>query len=538
MNIELFDGLTSVVQQASTEATMNAGDFFLGFFKSFFGTPAILVGIFSLLGAVLLRKKFTDVITTFFKTMAGFLILGAGAATLQIPLSHFQVLFEDLFGVQGLIPNNDAFAAEFFKIAAEAAQLGSIVMIFAIVLNLILSAFSRFKYIYLSGHVLFYMSIMLAAVLVYANNTNFLDLNNPGDYAIALISSAVLMSIYMVISSAACKRFVSQISGQPNITIAHTGSLSYITAGWIGEAVYKIKKGENIKSTEKINFPKWLQFFRNTFISVSITMLVIFMVIYIPEGIMYNLGIKDPSTLDPSIQSVIVGLFSPNAGTNWVVQMLVDAFTFAAGVEILLFGVRMVIGEIVPSFKGISTKFIKNSQAGLDCPIIFPYAPNAVLIGFVCSLIAGFIGMAITIGLNAAIPSLAVVIPGVVPHFFLGATSGVFGNSKGGIWGCVMGSFVNGLIITFVPIIFLAGGWTPGSSLSWGDTDFLLGLVPGILSLPGGVIGRVLVVLVPVIVYLGLIADGIFKSIKDKKASSLQKNEIQPQENIQENKQV
>ena len=112
--------------------------------------------------------------------------------------------------------------------------------------------------------------------------------------------------------------------------------------------------------------------------------------------------------------------------------MFLDAFTFAAGVEILLFGVRMIIGEIVPSFKGISTKFIKNSQAALDCPIVFPYAPNAVLIGFICSLVAGFIGMAVSIGV-ASVSKLPVIIPGVIPHFFLGATSGVFGNAKGGI---------------------------------------------------------------------------------------------------------
>lgn len=502
-------------------AQISAGDFFLGLFKSFFGTPAILVGIFSLLGSVLLRKKFTEVITTFFKTIAGFLILSAGATVIQTPLNNFQALFQDLFKVSGTIPNNDAFAASFFTIAKDAAQLGSIVMVLAIVLNLILSGFSRFKYVFLSGHVLFYMSIMLSAVMVYSNNQGFLNLNNPGDYVIALFSSAFLMATYMVLSAAACKRFVQQITGQNNISLAHTGSLSYITAGWIGEAVYKIKKGQNIKSTEKINFPKWLQFFRNTFISVSITMLVIFLIIYIPEGIMYNAGIKQLSDItDTSIKTTLTSLFSKDANTNWVIQMFLDAFTFAAGVEILLFGVRMIIGEIVPSFKGISTKFIKNSQASLDCPIVFPYAPNAVLIGFVCSLVAGFIGMAVSIGV-ASVSNLPVIIPGVIPHFFLGATSGVFGNTKGGIWGCSIGAFVNGLIITFVPWVFIGAGWTPGSNLSWGDTDFLLGVIPGLLALAGGVVGRVLVVLVPVLIYLALIIDGVAKWGIDRKKAKL-----------------
>lgn len=212
-------------------ATLSAGDFFLGFFKSFFGTPAILVGLFSLLGSVLLRKKFSEVITSFFKTICGFLILSGGSTILQMPLNNFQLLFQDLFGVQGLLPNNDAFATQFFNIAATSAQLGSIVMVIAIILNLILSGLSRFKYVFLSGHVLFYMSIMLAAVMVYSDNQNFLDLNNPGDYVVALLGSALLMASYMVISAACCQRFVAQISGQASISMAHTGSLSYITAG-------------------------------------------------------------------------------------------------------------------------------------------------------------------------------------------------------------------------------------------------------------------------------------------------------------------
>lgn len=508
-----------VLHAATTAATLSAGDFFLGFFKGFFGTPAILVGIFSLLGSVLLRKKFTEVITTFFKTMCGFLILSAGSTVLQTPLANFQVLFQDLFGVNGLLPNNDAFAAQFFSIAGEAAQLGSIVMVVSIVLNLVLSGLSRFKYVFLSGHVLFYMSIMLAAVLVYSDNQGFLNLADPGDYAIALLASALLMASYMVVSAACCKRFVAQITKQPNISMAHTGSLSYVMAGWIGEAVHKIRRGKDIRGTEQIKFPTWLQFFRNTFISVSITMLIVFIIIYVPEGIMYNLGVKDPANIaDASVQATIVGLFGPNAATNWVIQMLLDAFTFAAGVEILLFGVRMIIGEIVPAFKGISLKFIKNSQACLDCPIVYPYAPNAVLIGFVTSLIMGFVGMAITIGISLGTSSLLpVVIPGVIPHFFLGSTSGVYGNAKGGIWGCVVAAALNGLVITFVPLVFVAAGWTPGSSLSWGDTDYLLGIVPGVLALAGGTAGRVLVVLVPALIYFGLIADGAIKWGLDKR---------------------
>jgi PTS system ascorbate-specific IIC component len=135
--------------------------------------------------------------------------------------------------------------------------------------------------------------------------------------------------------------------------------------------------------------------------------------------------------------------------------MLVSAFTFTAGIEIILIGVRLFVGELVPMFKGISDKMIKNSKAAVDCPVVFPYAPNAVLIGFISSFAGGLIGMAITIGLSSSGALAAVILPGLVPHFFLGATGGVFGNIKGGIKGAILGPLLVGIFITFVPTFFI-----------------------------------------------------------------------------------
>jgi len=47
----------------------------------------------------------------------------------------------------------------------------------------------------------------------------------------------------------------------------------------------------------------------------------------------------------------------------------------------------------------------------------------------------------------------AIVIPSIVPHFFVGATAGVFGNEYGGVWGAIFGPFLNGILMTFIPIL-------------------------------------------------------------------------------------
>ncbi|ADE19908.1 PTS ascorbate transporter subunit IIC [Mycoplasma crocodyli] len=492
----------------------------LGFFKDFVAIPAFLVGIFTLIGALILRKKGSQVIISMFKVIIGFLILGGGAGVLVGSLSAFQPVFQATYNLSGVIPNNDAFAGALTKISAI-ATLGSLIMVLGMLLNLVLAFVSRFKYVYLSGHVLFYASLMIATVFI----TLGFNPDNAGDFAIMLIGGATLLGSYMVISPAVQQRHMNMIVGSNEIGLGHTGGFGYAISGYIGEGIGKLMKGKVI-STEAIKFPKGLYFFRNTLVSLSITVLVFYIFAFLPGGILYELG-----KFDAVNQASAISVLSQR---NWIVTMLVQAFVFTAGVEIMLSGVRLFIGELIPTFKGISDKLIKDSKAAVDCPVVFPYAPNAVLIGFISSFVAGIIGMAITIGLNYGGLLSVIILPGLIPHFFLGATSGVFGNVKGGIVGAIVGPFVHGIIITLVPAIFIWGKWVPVSSetlstlviatdpsitstinsLNWGDTDYIIGALPGLFGLINKYVGFA----VCVALYIGLIIDGIvYKFIKKNK---------------------
>ncbi len=140
---------------------------------------------------------------------------------------------------------------------------------------------------------------------------------------------------------------------------------------------------------------------------------------------------------------------SAAARTTWCIRSFRPSPS-PPGVFIILQGVRLILAEIVPAFTGFSEKLVPNARPALDCPVVYPYAPNAVLIGFLFSFLGGLAGLFLLGQLK-----MVLILPGVVPHFFTGATAGVFGNATGGRRGAMLGAFANGLLITFLPVLLL-----------------------------------------------------------------------------------
>jgi PTS system ascorbate-specific IIC component len=267
-----------------------------------------------------------------------------------------------------------------------------------------------------------------------------------------VILGSVLLGLCMVLFPALLQPYVKQITNSDDFAVGHFGSLGYFVAGTIGKYF-----GNKENSTENIKVPKQLSFLRDTSVAVSLTMTILFVIVALFTG-----------------QSFIESKLS--GGNNFIVYSLIQAVTFAAGVYIVLAGVRILIAEIVPAFKGIADKIVPDAKPALDCPTVFPFAPNAVILGFIMSFLAGLISMFLL-----PVLGLTVIVPGLVPHFFTGATAGVFGNATGGRRGAILGAFANGLLISFLPALLLPLLGTLGfEKTTFGDSDFgMIGLILG-----------------------------------------------------------
>lgn len=470
----------------------------LDFVVNILSTPAILVGLLALVGLCLQHKPIEDVVKGTIKTIVGFLVLSAGASFLQTgSLLAFGELFNYAFNMQGVVPNNEAVVADALQ---NFGTSSAIIMALGMALNIVLARFSRMPYIFLTGHHTLYMACMIAVILGGAGHLEGVSL---------YIAGGCLLGLIMVLSPAYCQVTFRKVTGTDGVALGHFGGIGYWFAGVIGKLFANDPKR---KSTEEINFPKRLVFLRDTTVSISITMMVFFLIVV---GVAVAKGLLNivPAGTDAAAAAELLapyGLTVGNLGallnigtetkTNWIVWALTSGMSFAGGVYIILSGVRLIIGEIVPAFKGIADKLVPGAKPALDCPVAFTYAPNAVIIGFLSSFIGGIVGLLILNGINTAIP-VALILPGVVPHFFCGATAGVFGNAEGGLKGCIAGSFAHGLLITFLPMIcmpvFSALGYV-GTTFS--DADFSwMGIVFGntVNFAQGG-----LLVAICVIVYL------------------------------------
>lgn len=403
--------------------------------------PSVLVGLIALVGLVAQKKALPDIIKGTVKTILGFLVLSGGATVLLSSLTPLGGMFEHAFNVQGIIPNNEAIVSMAIEKYGTATAL---IMAFGMVANIIVARFTRLKFIFLTGHHTFYMACMIGVILTVA-----------GFEGVQLVFvGALTLGLIMAFFPAIAHRYMCQVTGSNDVGFGHFGTLGYVLAGALGQAV-----GKGSKSTEEMDLPKNLSFLRDSSISISLTMMVIYYVLAIASGSEYV--------------STISG------GQHYLVYATIQAITFAAGVYVILQGVRLILAEIVPAFTGFSEKLVPDAKPALDCPIVFPYAPNAVLIGFLASFAGGVISLAILGQLNWVL-----ILPGVVPHFFCGATAGVFGNATGGRRGAIIGAFAHGVLITFLPVFLLPVLGSLGfANTTFSDADFGgVGIVLGYMA--------------------------------------------------------
>ena len=424
---------------------------------NFFGTPTILLMLVVLVGHLLQKSGAQKTIMGTIKAGIGFLVIQAGSNVITGTLNVFQPMWAEVFGLSettlgASYMGYDAFVSNFGSAVALCMTCGFLV-------NVLLARITKFKYIFLTGHELWWVTVVCCGILV-----NFAPNLSTG--MIVLIVSPII-GIYFTIQPAISQKYVRKVTGSDDFALAHPSGIGSSIAGFCGKIFAK-----NKKDAEEITFPKGLAFLRDNNVITALVMIIVWVI----GAVLLLLRKTDNAT------AIIAGA----GAQNFIIYALVQALTFAAGIAVILVGVRMFVSEIIPSFKGISSKLVPDAIPALDAPVLYTYAPNSVILGFL-GMFVGIILWMIVLGFSAGF----VVVPTMIVLFFHAAVAGIFGNSTGGVKGALLGGFIIATIVAFGQFFFeryLVASTIP-DTISWaGETDeFLCFWIFGII---GKLLGR------------------------------------------------
>lgn len=416
-----------------------------------FGTPAILLGIIVLIGLLLQKKTVSQLITGTTKAVIGFLIISAGASIITGALNIFEPMWKEVFGItvpplKGFM-GQDAFNNKFGSAVTLAMTIGFLI-------NVLLARFTKLKYIYLTGHMMFWTTTIFTGIVV----------NTVGDVPFwkLVIFLSIFMGLYWTIQPALTQPFMRRITKNDQIALGHTSASVALMGAGLGKLF-----GNKENDAEKLKVPKGLEFFRDSNVITGLSMGLLFLIGAIIVSFQNTTG---------AVELV------KNAGTqNFVIYSLIQALTFAGGIAVVLMGVRMFIGELIPAFKGIATKIVPGARPALDAPVVYPYAPNAVTLGFIGTLIGALVWLLV---LGQVIGY--VFVPTMIVLFFHGAAAGVFGNVTGGVRGAILGGIATATVVAwgqYFMVTNLITDTIPDTAMWAADSDmFILGPIMKILA--------------------------------------------------------
>lgn len=414
--------------------------------NNIFGVPAFLIGLIVLLGLALQKASISKIVSGTLKTILGFLIINIGSGVIVGALNIFQPMWAEIFGLtSNSMPTNfmgfNAFNGKFGGYIAMVMTLGFLV-------NVLLARFTRFKYIYLTGHMMFWTTAIFLGIILHVNPESSMTVVVP--------VLSIIMGLYWTLQPALTQKYMKKITKTDSIALGHTVGIG----AWLSAVLGKFVGGKNPKSAEDIKISDKLSFLRDSNVITALTMAILFVI----GAILLMTKNTDKAK----------ELIAASGSQNFIIYSIITSINFAAGIAVVLFGVRLFIGELVPAFKGISTKIVPGAIPAVDCPVVFPFAPNSVIFGFLGAFVGGIIWMVI---LGSTVSYIFV--PTMIVLFFHGATAGVFGNSTGGYKGALLGGFIIATIVAigqFYTVMYLLPTTIPDTASWAADTDmFILG---------------------------------------------------------------
>ena len=190
----------------------------LEFLRDVLSQPALLIGIMSCIGLIALKRPFHKIMTGTLKPILGYLMLAAGAGVIVSNLDPLGKMIEHGFHITGVVPNNEAIVAVAQKVLGVETMS---ILVVGLLMNLCIARFTKFKYVFLTGHHSLFMACLMSAVLGTAGLSG-MEL---------ILVGGFLMGAWSAISPAIGQSYTSKVSEMTDqsVTVAEVSSFQLET---------------------------------------------------------------------------------------------------------------------------------------------------------------------------------------------------------------------------------------------------------------------------------------------------------------------
>ena len=395
--------------------------------------PAWMIGLIVLIGYILLKKPWYDVLGGTLKAVIGYMILAVGSSGLVNNFRPVLVGLGERFNLDAMVIDpyfgQNAVTAGVEETFGKPFSQVMILLLLAFIINIVLVRFrklTKLRSLFTTGHVQVqqastaYWLILFALPGLLTNNTAL------------LLVMAVVLGLYWAVGSNLTIKPTQELTGGAGFCLGHQQIMGVALFSWIAGKWHEhdVKKGKKAsKKIEDIELPGFMAIFNENMVCTALLMTLFFGIILLLLG-----------------RDYLTEAGFMTEGASFLFYILNTCFNFAVYLAILQLGVRTFVTELTNSFQGIANKLLPGSIPAVDCAVSYGFgSPNAVPIGF----LAGAVGQFLAIGALILLKSPVLVIAGFVPVFFDNATIAVYANNRGGLKAAIVLPFISGLCQVF-----------------------------------------------------------------------------------------
>ncbi|MBR1821858.1 MAG: PTS ascorbate transporter subunit IIC [Clostridia bacterium] len=402
-----------------------------------------MIGFITMIGYILMKKKWYDVLGGTLKAIIGMLILNVGSGGLTSNFRPILAGLKDRFNLTAAVIDpyygQNAVTAGVEEMFGAAFSSALTLLLIAFIVNILLVRFNKItkcRSLFTTGHVQVqqaataYWLILFALPSLWQGGVKTVPM---------LIVMSIILGAYWAVGSNLTVKPMQELTDGAGFAIAHQQMFGIRLGYILADKLFGTNGGKRKKEIKKVGdmeLPGFFSIFNENMVCTAILMTVFFGIIMTVIG-----------------KPFFVAQGSLAEDASFVMYVLNTCLNFAVYLAILQLGVRTFVTELTASFQGIADKLLPSSVPGVDCAVCYGFGDaNAVTFGF----LAGLAGQLVAIIALIIFKSPVLIICGFVPVFFDNATIGLVANEKGGLKACLVIPFISGLIQVFGSA-FIAG---------------------------------------------------------------------------------